>query len=265
MSSRRLAVCADDWGLGAGVNEAIADLIERGRLSATSCLVDAPAFATGATRLAALARRADIGLHLNFTESFGEAAPRFGLGAFIARAYAGLLDATAIGAEIRRQLDRFEAACGFAPHHVDGHQHVQQLPVVREALLAELQRRGGATRPWLRVSQPPAGAGLKPAVLRTLGARTLAREAARRGFATNRHLLGVYAFDGTAADYLERLKVWLAQAGDGDLLMAHPGSGGAVGDPIAAARQREYEVLGGEGFGRVLAEAGVEVARLSVK
>lgn len=262
MSSVRLAICADDWGLGAGVNDAIADLIERGRLSATSCLVDAPAFASGAGRLVELANRADVGLHLNFTESFGEAAPRYGLGAFIARAYAGLLDPAAIRDEVRRQLDRFEATCGFAPHHVDGHQHVQQLPVVREALLAELQRRAGGTRPWLRVSRPPAG-GLKAAVLGALGARPLARDAARLGFVTNGRLLGVYGFDGTTGDYLERLKAWVAQAIDGDLLMAHPGSGSAGGDPIAAARRREYEVLGGDPFGRALAEAGVEIVRLS--
>jgi chitin disaccharide deacetylase len=264
MAPLRLAVCADDYGLDAGVDDAIGDLVEAGRLSALSCLVDAPHFQAGAARLRALAGLADVGLHLNFTESFDGAPPRRGLAAFIACAYARRLDAQAVRADIRRQLDRFEDACGFAPHHVDGHQHVQQLPTVRDALLDELERRPWTRRPWLRIGVPPRTAGgLKPAVLGALGAGALARAAQRRGFATNAHLLGVYDFGGSARDYAARLERWLAAARDRDLLMTHPGSGRRPGDPIAAARSREYEVLGGAAFGQMLAAHGVVVARLS--
>jgi chitin disaccharide deacetylase len=264
MPGVRLAVCADDYGLSAGVDEAIADLVESHRLSALSCLVDAPHFHEGAARLPALAARADVGLHLNFTESFGEPAPRYPLATFIARAYARRLDRAAIRAEIRRQLDVFEAICGFAPHHVDGHQHVQQLPIVREALLEELAARGPRQRPWLRIGVPLPGAhGVKPMVLGALGARALERDARQRGFATNAHLLGVYGFDGSAADYLARLERWLAAVGDRDLLMTHPGGGERKGDPIAAARSREYGVLAGAAFAQMLAAHGVTVARLS--
>lgn len=265
----RLAVCADDFGLSGGVDEAIVALVGQGRLSALSCLVDAPAFRSDAAQLASLAGRADIGLHLNFTESFGEVAPRFSLPAMVGRAYARLLAPAAIRAEIRRQIDRFEDACGFAPHHVDGHQHVQQLPIVREALLAELAARYPSARPWLRSGLPPdspslfATDRLKPLVLGVLGARALARAAKQRGFATNRHLLGVYGFTGSVADYADRLDRWLAQAGDRDLLMTHPGRGGQAGDPIAAARRREDEALGGEAFARALAAHRVAVTRLS--
>jgi chitin disaccharide deacetylase len=267
MTRVRLVVCADDHGLSAGVNDAIADLVERGRLSAVSCLVDAPEFAHGAARIAQLGSRADIGLHLNLTESFGERAPRHALPALIARAYGRRLDPAVLRSEIRRQLDRFEEACGFAPHHVDGHQHVHQLPIVRDALLAELESRPATRRPWLRSGVPPQmpaplAERLKPAVLGALGARALVREAAKRGFATNRHLLGVYGFAGSADDYVARLERWLAQAGDCDLLMTHPGAGERPGDPIAAARRIESSVLGGPAFERALAARGIEVARL---
>lgn len=267
MASRvRLAICADDYGLSGGGDEAIAQLVAAGRLSAFSCLVDAPHFRAGAAAASQLAARADVGLHLNFTESFGERAPRFGLGGFIARAYLGLLDPAVVRAEIARQLEVFEDACGFAPQHVDGHQHIQQLPCIRRELLAELAKRPAGRRPWLRIATPARGRlGLKPAILGALGARALARAAAREGFATNAHLLGVYDFGGTAADYLARLERWIALARDGDLLMTHPGTGAAPTDPIAAAREREYAVLGGAEFGRMLARRGVEVARLSAR
>ena len=42
---RRLWLCADDYGIAPGVNAAIRDLIERGRLNATSVMVVAPSFA----------------------------------------------------------------------------------------------------------------------------------------------------------------------------------------------------------------------------
>jgi chitin disaccharide deacetylase len=264
MPALRLAVCADDYGLNAAADDAIADLVEAGRLSALSCLVDAPHFRAGARRLTALAASADVGLHLNFTESFGEEAPRYGLGACIARAYARRLDPGVVRAEVRRQLDLFEDACGFAPQHVDGHQHVQQLPTVRDALLAELEARGAPQRPWLRIGVPPRSVrGLKPAVIGTLGGRALERAARQRGFATNGHLLGVYDFGGSATDYAARLERWLGAARDRDLLMTHPGAGEHPGDPIAAARARECAVLGGAAFAQMLAAHGISVARLS--
>ena len=40
---RRIWLCADDYGISPGVNRAIRDLIERGRLNATSVMVVGPA------------------------------------------------------------------------------------------------------------------------------------------------------------------------------------------------------------------------------
>lgn len=40
---RRIWLCADDYGLSDGVNRAIRDLIERGRLNATSVMMVTPA------------------------------------------------------------------------------------------------------------------------------------------------------------------------------------------------------------------------------
>ena len=40
---RQIWLCADDYGLSPGVNRAIRDLIERGRLNATSAMMVGPA------------------------------------------------------------------------------------------------------------------------------------------------------------------------------------------------------------------------------
>ncbi len=49
-----------------------------------------------------------------------------------------------------RQLDLFEAALGYPPDHIDGHQHVHALPVVRQALIDVVARRYPVTPPMLR-------------------------------------------------------------------------------------------------------------------
>ena len=67
MTLRCLVLCADDFALSAGVSQAIAAMIERSRLSATSCMTVSPLWPEHARWLVPLAERADIGLHLTLT------------------------------------------------------------------------------------------------------------------------------------------------------------------------------------------------------
>jgi predicted glycoside hydrolase/deacetylase ChbG (UPF0249 family) len=264
----RIAVCADDFGLHEGIDQAVLQLLAAGRLSAVSCMVHGPTWLSHAAALRQAP--ADIGLHLNFTEPLPGAGPVFPLGGLVARACLRRLDRQAVAASIEQQLDAFEQALGRPPDFVDGHQHVHQLPGIREALLAALQRRH-AHKPWLRCTARPADGhgGLessdrrKAAVIAALGAAGLARAAHRAGFAMNRALLGVYGFEGGAAAYRARLAHWLGEARTGDLLVCHPSAGMLSGDPIAPARAWEFEVLRSPGFERRLREQHVLVARLS--
>ena len=75
---RRIWLCADDYGISPGVNRAIRDLIERGRLNATSVMMVGPAIERGeieALQTAAKASpRCAIGLHVTGKVSKGSAA-----------------------------------------------------------------------------------------------------------------------------------------------------------------------------------------------
>ena len=246
-----LVVCADDFGLNQFVDQGIMALVAGGRVTAASCLVDGPTAEANARRLAAL--DADIGLHLNFTEPLPGARLAIPLWRLTALAYSRRLDESAIAIEIRRQLDRFEELFGAAPHYVDGHQHVHQLPEIRDALLEELMRRYPAPLPWLRATTGPRGSmvpfALKATVIELLGARALAARARRSGFAMNTNLLGVYDFRGTASRYGQWLDQWASLAKDGSLLMCHPATGGAASDDVIGyQRVIEYEVLAGPEF-----------------
>lgn len=245
------------------VDEGVLELARLGRLNATSCLVDGPVFAQDADALRQAGLQA--GLHLNFTEFFPGTAYVHPLGALIRRAYLRRLDTACVQAEIVRQLDRFEAVMQQAPHFVDGHQHVHQLPQIRGALLAELARRYTATPvPWLRQTRAAAQPGIpfshrfKAAVIQGLGAAELTRCAAGR-YPMNRRLSGVYDFQGGKSAYAGLLPHWLSGLQEGDLLMCHPAGHIMRDDPMGEQRHAEYQVLSSPETAQHLARLGLSL------
>ena len=262
---RRIVICADDFGMNPAVDDAILRLAGMGRASAASCLALGPSFAANAAALRAAG--ADVGLHLNLTESLrGE--PAMPLPALLARAYARCLDGAWIDAAIQRQLDAFESACGRAPDYVDGHRHVHQLPGVLMRLLEALHRRYGRRRPWLRCTLPRAIPGaaaadaFKARVIGALGGAALRHAAHDGGWRTNARLLGVYGLRGGAPHYAALLRQWLRAARDGDLLMCHPAMPApSHADALSAQRAAEFEVLSGNAVAAWLRDCGVAVVR----
>ena len=267
---RVISVCVDDFGQHEGINRAALDLAGRQRVSAISCLVDGPAWHSGARALLAHAGRVEVGLHLNFTEDFGQGACH-ALTALIRRSYGRRLDRAQIRAAIQRQFDRFEEAMGRLPDFVDGHQHVHQLPVIRDQLIAVMNQRYGSARPWLRSTLPPAAcwtSGLplsavaKSWLIGRLGAKSLHALASRHGYPQNHRLVGVYGFEVSEADYMQKMKLWLDCARDGDVLMCHPSLPWAGEDALQDARNQEYRVLSGAAFSALLESARLEIGPL---
>src|SRR5450755_3641783 len=130
---RRIWLCADDYGLSPGVNRAIRDLIERGRLNATSAMVVGPAIGRDEVSLlqAAVANspRCAIGLHATLTAPFRPLTMHFQPldgGMFLSfpkLLRAGLLrrlDPEIIHAELMVQLAAFRELFGRAPDFVGG-------------------------------------------------------------------------------------------------------------------------------------------------
>ncbi|MEO6746202.1 MAG: ChbG/HpnK family deacetylase [Caldimonas sp.] len=266
----RVCVCVDDFGMHSGVNEAALRLADLGRVHAIGALVGAPAWKSGRSALRHLpAATCDIGLHLDLTEFPLLEGTRRPLGRLVSLGVLHRIDRDGVRAEIRAQLDAFESALGRGPVFVDGHQHVHQLPGVRDELLVELRHRYGGCLPWIRCTRGAAGTAagwssrIKASVIEWLGADALAKAARCDGFLQNRALLGVYDFEGDDARYETLLRDWLRFAWDGDLLMCHPGRRSALDDPIAEARATEDRVLGSPAFERLLDDCAVSLHPMS--
>ena len=276
-----ILICADDYGLHPDVDRAIVDLAARQRIGATSVLVDALGLHDRASWLDRL--DVDVGLHLNLTQVVGElnaSDVQTSLGRLILDCYLGKISRLWVQKAVRRQLDRFEALFDRVPDYVDGHQHVHQLPVVREVLLEELMQRYGqmahtgvrqpCRRPWIRSTEVIPGLmrtglrqWLKAMIIQGLGGKSMARSARAAGFLMNTGFAGIYDFTKPALPYEELMRHWLDGCAQGSMIMTHPSCMLLAGDPVGKARLMEYQVLGGDVFSRLLIERDLCVVRLS--
>src|ERR1700674_601437 len=267
---RRIWLCADDYGLAPGVNRAIRDLIGRGRLNATSVMMVGPS--VGRDEVSALASVAAdsphcaIGLHVTLTAPFRPLTMHFKPldgGMFLSLPKllrAGLLrrlDPEIIRAELMVQLAAFSEMFGRAPDFVDGHQHTQLFPGVRDAFLTAVKdaapnawvRQGGRNQPLARRLGTP-----KPLFLDMLSAQ-FRRRATRAGIAFNPGFAGAYDFS-QAPDFGTLMQQFLDGLPEGGLVMCHPGFVDETLvslDPLTTQREREHAFIGGENFPRLLA------------
>ena len=263
-SHERLAVlCGDDYAQTPGTIEGISALLAAEKLSAVSCLVGSPLWPDAAVQLRRLPARFDTGLHFDLTHDFSGPRPHRPAALALLLLAAGLraISRSRVEARLSQQLDRFERHMGRAPDFVDGHQHVHQLPVVRDALLAILRSRYPSALPAIRATVPARPWGLKDSLIARLGGRELLRALRREGIPHNSDFAGIYDFSSAPA-FAQRMAEWLSGVRDGGLIVCHPASGdSACGDPIAMARAREFAYLASPVFTSALRERRVRLAR----
>lgn len=274
-----LTLCADDYGATHGICNAVLELADGGRLSATSVLTGCDAWPARAAELAALPAvrqgRVQVGLHFNLTEGapvsreLAAVVPSgYGLGSLIAQAHLHLLPRAALAAEWKAQWQVFVQCFGRAPDYVDGHQHVHHLPQVREVMLQALTESGLTPPPAVRATGqlPGRGHAFKRWVIESTGGTPLQQTLQARGLRHNTTLWGVYDF--VSEDYGALMRRWLRDLpASGALLFCHPGkpisatsheAAGAI-DLIAPAREREWRYLGSEEFATDLRQAQVKL------
>jgi predicted glycoside hydrolase/deacetylase ChbG (UPF0249 family) len=274
---RRIWLCADDYGLSPGVNRAIRDLIGRGRLNATSVMVVGPAI--GRDEINALHAaigshpHCAIGLHVTLTAPFHPLTMHFrpldgGLFLPLAKllrvSLLRRLDREIVGAEVTAQIAAFATLFGRPPDYVDGHQHVQLFPQVRDAFLDAV--KAAAPNAWVRQCGRPLPLSrriaLPKALLLDLLSTRFRARAMSRHIVFNPGFAGAYDFSQTS-DFGGLLRGFLDGLPDGGLVMCHPGFVDETLialDPLTDQREREYQFLAGDDFPVLLAMNKVTLA-----
>lgn len=248
-----MIVCADDFGLGDDIDEAILDLAKDRRLSAVSCLVVLERCTReSAARLLPLRQGLDLGLHLCLTTERLPLSPAAGLPArgddlpsfptLLRRSLGRQLSSADIQAQIAAQYDLFAAKFSRPPDYIDGHLHAHQLPVVREALVNFVLGLPPATRPYVRNTHLPLRElwkrrlpWTKAALIGGLGRKMKAmlRDA---GLRTNAGFAGIYDFRqwNRYPEYFPNFVDCVSEPTG--MLVVHPGT-------KEAWRRQEFETL----------------------
>jgi predicted glycoside hydrolase/deacetylase ChbG (UPF0249 family) len=274
---RSITLCADDYGISRGVSRAIRDLLAGGRINATSVMVVTAAFDSAEVEALAAIRgpndqRPAIGLHVTLTAPFKPLTgdfPHADEGRFCAlrdlmrRGVGRRLEIGPVAVEIAAQIDAFAKAFGRPPDFVDGHQHVQLFPQLRDAFLRTVIER--APNAWVRQCGRPAFGrplGNRKGLLLDILSVMFRRKARRHGLRFNPGFAGSYDFVPDA-DFSKLFPAFLRDLPDGGLVMCHPGFVDAELerlDSLTTLREREYAYFKSDQFTQLLAEKNVALA-----
>lgn len=272
--SKQIILCADDFAQNEAISEGIVSLAKMKRINAISCIVNSACWDEMHGELSSAKQTNFVGLHLNLTlgqplssmwrKHEGE---RFtGLSQLLKRAYLKRLDLNMVIAEIRAQIDVFTHTMHVYPDFIDGHEHIQQLPIIRRALLQVHASQMGHVsdtfetfseentiheqrhvasffrnthngwRDFLSMHSFP-----KCQLLAMLGGRRFKRTLIRDQIPTNTSFSGIYNFRN-ASKYRTYFKRFLEKTQDGGLIMCHPGNpSNDTHDPLHAHRRHELD------------------------
>lgn len=261
-----------------GVNRAIRDLIAKRRINATSVMMVGHAIdrdeVSALIDIAAANPDCAIGLHATLTAPFSPLTMHYhplhgGIFLPLGRKLRGTLlrrhDRHVIATELTAQLEAFAERFGRMPDYVDGHQHVQLFPQVRDAFVQVVKTL--APHAWVRQcgrAQPLAQrlSAPKPLLLDALSA-PFRKRAAHAGLAFNPGFAGAYDFS-RQTDFETLIGAFLDGLPDRGLVMCHPGFVDEMLtslDPFTDQREREHAFLAGERFPALLESRNVTLLR----
>lgn len=275
---RRIWLCADDYGMAPGVNRAIRELIKLKRINATSVMVVGPAIER--SEIDALKQElADnpdcaVGLHATLTAPFHPLTMHFqpldggrflSLGNALQAALLRRFDPEMVQAELQAQLTVFKELFGRLPDYIDGHQHVQLFPQIRDAFIAMV--KDSAPHVWVRqcgrcLPLSQRFSNPKALFLDTLSA-TFRTRCTNAGIAFNPGFAGAYDMV-RGGDFAAAMTGFLHGLPDQGLVMCHPSFVDETLlslDNVTDQREREFKFLSGGDFPRLLSATNVTLSR----
>ncbi|MBS0210537.1 MAG: ChbG/HpnK family deacetylase [Planctomycetes bacterium] len=286
----RLVFHADDFGLNGAVDQGILDSFRHGLLTSASILANGPTAALNVPKLRALADSGmpsagvagemrttlsdtrepfDIGVHLNLTQGKPVTGAKFpaelldeqgcfpGIGALFLRLWGtGDRYRRPISAELTAQIETV-VGLGIQPSHVNGHQYIELIPAVSDALPGVLERFG------ISIVRLPLERRALAAILCSRGlpawllaqvkrhyARGFAKRVRRQGW---RHADSYFGTAHAGQITLPVLQTWLDEPAREQLIEIgiHPGAAASSAEPadhpwhdaLADDRPREQQLL----------------------
>lgn len=247
---KSIILCADDFAYNPAISRSILKLIKQERISATSCMANMPGWPAAAQELKAFDQKVDIGLHFNLTE--GPSLSGFSfmpLKRLLIFSNLRLLNQQKIYTELCAQLDEFKNQFGRLPDFIDGHQHIHQLPIVRDALLRAYKKYFPEKKVYIRLSSNGFSWQLKSLIINLSGALNLKRQLIKLKIPHNSSFAGIYNLK-PHKNYAQTFQGFIDEIKNQGLIMCHPAN--QSHDEIGPARQQEFDFFSGADFAAVL-------------
>ena len=250
---KTIIICADDYSQNEVICEGIILLAKEKRINAISCLVNSKHWSETHNELDQVRENNYIGLHLNFTlgqavsnkwrQRYTKNFPSHS--SLLQKSYLKQLDRACVEAEIHAQIDAFSEATGNKPDFIDGHQHIHQLPTIRESLVAVYKQKQ-LTAFCRNTSNSRldflTGAGFpKRQAISLLGGVAFKRLLRQHAISANSSFEGIYNF-AKIMNYNGYFKQFLKRSHTGGLIMCHPGvKSSDATDPLYQYRHHELD------------------------
>lgn len=257
---KRIVLCADDFGQAPAISKGILYLLEQKRLSATSCIVNSAYWQEHGSWLQPFRSQVDLGLHLNLTQGRAlskEYIDNYGMNFFslellLRKSFFHQIKTKIIEAECVAQIERFHEVMGFYPTFIDGHQHVHQFPVIRQALL-NAYKLTRLQNSYLRLAVERLYPydfmyNSKKILINSMGKFGLKPLLYSKNIPYNSSFAGLYPFR-KSKEYESLFKLFIQHIRDGGIILCHPGlHNDALDDDIAHVRVNEYAYLSSQLF-----------------
>jgi chitin disaccharide deacetylase len=255
-----IVLCADDYGQAPTISKAILLLIKNARVTATSCLVNTPFWEEHAKWLIPYQHQIDMGLHFNLTEGkalsshyikrYGE--NFFPLPVLLCKALLRKLQQETIEKECQAQIDKFIDAMGVMPQFIDGHHHVHQFPLIRDAFIHVYLKRLRQHQSYVRLIRSKinfhhALKEFKKIIIHLTGSNALKQLLEHYQIPHNQSFAGIYSFR-KSQEYRQLFKSFLNAITDHGMIMCHPGLLSQEANNLSQVRYAEYQYLASQQF-----------------
>ncbi len=269
--NRSITICADDYAQNEAISSGILQLLKHKRINAVSCMVTSRLWPEHAQRLKAFIGKAAIGLHFNLSYP---AHSKMSLLSLLIRSHLRLLSRKAIHDALQQQITLFLKQLNRMPDFIDGHQHIQNFPVIRDELISFYQKKLTQQKqaPYIRCSWQKIHnnhqdylSRLKAQCIAYSGARHFKHMLESLEIPHNTSFAGIYHFD-SKKPYHKIFEQFISSLSKGGLLMCHPAqfngwtsSALQAGDMLEIVRQREFDYLISEKMESVLRKHGLMI------
>jgi predicted glycoside hydrolase/deacetylase ChbG (UPF0249 family) len=267
MPNKTIILCADDYAQNKAINAGILTLAANKRLNAISCLVNSKNWKTDSLELEQIKNTTYLGLHFNLTEGSALSSlwqknhgfEFWNLSKLILYSYLHKLDQSSIEAEVNAQLQAFLEAVGKWPDFIDGHQHVHQLPQIRNAIMNAFEEKKlqgfcrSTSNDFFSFYNFP-----KAQIINILGGISFKNALKKKKITTNSSFSGIYNFKN-AKEYSYYFQKFLKIIKDGGLIMCHPATiankiNNSI-NPLSHSRALEFQYLASDNFLKDLVDA----------